>query len=95
MALGKMANDLDVFIRTLDPLWSSFARAKTARLIKILLECFDQMSADHAATGALPGKDLIKQIQLKLTKDLVAWSQKEKRTFLKQSLEVRLASLYP
>jgi 26S proteasome regulatory subunit N6 len=47
---------------------------------------------DLLAIGAQ--KSAIKELEMKLCLDLVEWSGRDKRAFLKQTLELRLASLY-
>ena len=59
-----------------------FARAKAAKLIKTLLELFDDMG------------DAALELEILLCKELLAWSVSEKRAFLKQALDTRLISLY-
>lgn len=45
-----MWSELDQFVRSLEPFWAALARAKTARLVRVLLDCFDQMAtADRAS----------------------------------------------
>ncbi|KAJ8507308.1 hypothetical protein ONZ45_g10316 [Pleurotus djamor] len=59
---------------------SSTAKAKTAKLIRTLLDYFN----------AIPNSQ---QIQIRVLKDNIDWAKGEKRIFLKHSLETRLASL--
>lgn len=59
---------------------SSTAKAKTAKLIRTLLDFFN----------AIPNSQ---QIQIGVLKDNIDWAKKEKRIFLKHSLETRLVSL--
>ncbi|KAJ3721105.1 hypothetical protein FB446DRAFT_723045 [Lentinula raphanica] len=59
---------------------SSTAKAKTAKLIRTLLDYF----------SAIPNSQ---QIQMTVLKDNIEWAKREKRIFLKQSLETRLAGL--
>ncbi|KAF4576434.1 proteasome subunit S9 family protein [Pleurotus pulmonarius] len=59
---------------------SSTAKAKTAKLIRTLLDFFN----------AIPNSQ---QIQIRVLKDNIEWAKREKRIFLKHSLETRLVSL--
>ncbi|KDR68658.1 hypothetical protein GALMADRAFT_256431 [Galerina marginata CBS 339.88] len=59
---------------------SSTAKAKTAKLIRTLLDYFN----------AIPGSQ---KVQIKTLTDNIAWAKNEKRIFLKHSLETRLAGL--
>ncbi|KAJ7233514.1 hypothetical protein B0H12DRAFT_1143922 [Mycena haematopus] len=60
---------------------SSTAKAKTAKLIRTLLGHF----------GAIPNST---ETQIRVLEDNIAWAKKEKRIFLKHSLETRLASIH-
>jgi 26S proteasome regulatory subunit N6 len=66
----------------LGPVWPAFARAKAAKLIKSLLELFDDMG------------DAALELEIALCRELLAWSETEKRAFLKQALDTRLIALY-
>ncbi|KAA1479492.1 proteasome regulatory particle subunit [Dentipellis sp. KUC8613] len=59
---------------------SSTAKAKTAKLIRTLLDYFN----------AVPDSQ---QTQIAVLNDNIEWAKSEKRIFLKQSLQTRLASL--
>ncbi|KZT34620.1 PCI-domain-containing protein [Sistotremastrum suecicum HHB10207 ss-3] len=60
---------------------SSTAKAKTAKLIRTLLDYFNPIPSSTA-------------IQISVLKDNIEWAASEKRIFLKQSLQLRLASIY-
>ncbi|KAK7018559.1 PCI-domain-containing protein [Favolaschia claudopus] len=60
---------------------SSTAKAKTAKLIRTLLNHF----------GSIPNST---ETQIRVLEDNIAWAKKEKRIFLKHSLETRLASIH-
>ncbi|KAJ7583203.1 PCI domain-containing protein [Mycena floridula] len=60
---------------------SSTAKAKTAKLIRTLLDYFTVIPDSH-------------QIQMNVLTENIAWAKSEKRIFLKHSLETRLAALY-
>jgi 26S proteasome regulatory subunit N6 len=59
---------------------SSTAKAKTAKLIRTLLDFFT----------AIPNSQ---QVQINTLTDNISWAKREKRIFLKHSLETRLVSL--
>ncbi|KAI6009035.1 proteasome regulatory particle subunit [Pisolithus marmoratus] len=59
---------------------SSTAKAKTAKLIRTLLNYFNDIPNSR-------------QIQIDVLLDNIDWSNREKRIFLKHSLEIRLVSL--
>ncbi|KAK4043562.1 hypothetical protein C8A01DRAFT_12939 [Parachaetomium inaequale] len=60
---------------------SSFAKAKTAKLIRQLLDLFE----------AIPNS---LDIQIAVTKSCIEWATSERRSFLRQNLETRLVALY-
>lgn len=69
----------------------SFAKSKTAKIIKLLLD-----TVESSKTWNLENLDLNSSLELsiELTKVCIDWSINEKRTFLKQSLQIRLSLLY-
>ncbi|KAG8939855.1 26S proteasome regulatory subunit rpn6 [Tulasnella sp. 424] len=60
---------------------SSTAKAKTAKLIRTLIDFF----------SSIPGSE---SSQKQVLEDNIAWARQEKRIFLKQSLEARLVALH-
>ncbi|KAL2136694.1 hypothetical protein VTI74DRAFT_2105 [Chaetomium olivicolor] len=60
---------------------SSFAKAKTAKLVRQLLDLFE----------AIPNS---LDIQIQVTKSCIEWATSERRSFLRQNLETRLVTLY-
>ncbi|KAK0704686.1 hypothetical protein B0H67DRAFT_592073 [Lasiosphaeris hirsuta] len=60
---------------------SSFAKAKTAKLVRQLLDLFD----------AIPNTT---DIQISVTKSCIEWATSERRGFLRQNLETRLVALF-
>ncbi|KAK4115698.1 PCI-domain-containing protein [Canariomyces notabilis] len=60
---------------------SSFAKAKTAKLVRQLLDLFE----------AIPNS---LDIQISVTKSCIEWATSERRSFLRQNLETRLVALY-
>ena len=71
------------FMRSLNGLWTVFPRAKTAKIVKSVLELFEEIGSESALL-----------IEIELCKELLEWCGIEKRAFLKQSLETRLIALY-
>ncbi|KAF8875056.1 PCI domain-containing protein [Infundibulicybe gibba] len=76
----KNAQGLAEVITSSRAFMSSTAKAKTAKLIRTLLDFF----------GAIPGSQ---KIQMATLTDNIAWAKNEKRIFLKHSLETRLVAL--
>jgi len=60
---------------------SSFAKAKTAKLVRQLLDLFQDIP--HST-----------DIQISVTKSCIEWATSERRSFLRQNLETRLVTLY-
>lgn len=83
------AGQLAIFVKGLEEPWKVLPRAKTARLLRTLLDYFDEIKEGKDETG----REQVKSIQMKLCQELVQWSIQDKRAFLKQSLELRLAAL--
>ncbi|TFK93259.1 PCI-domain-containing protein [Polyporus arcularius HHB13444] len=59
---------------------SSTAKAKTAKLIRTLLDCFNSIPNSQAT-------------QIEVLRENIDWAKREKRIFLKHSLETRLVGL--
>lgn len=75
------ADDIAQLIRDARPFVAKFARSKTAKLVRTLIDDI----------RAIPDT-LSKQVEV--TKELIEWAVSEKRVFLRQSLETRLIGLY-
>ncbi|KAL1408415.1 26S proteasome regulatory subunit rpn6 [Vanrija albida] len=58
---------------------SQIAKAKTAKLIRTLIDYFPPTARD---------------LQMKVTGENIEWARNEKRVFLRQSLEIKLVALY-
>ncbi|KAG8988007.1 26S proteasome regulatory subunit rpn6 [Tulasnella sp. 427] len=67
-------------VRSSRAFMSSTAKAKTAKLIRTLIDFF----------ASIPGSE---SIQKQVLEDNISWARQEKRIFLKQSLETRLVAL--
>ncbi|MCJ1293407.1 26S proteasome regulatory subunit rpn6 [Xylographa carneopallida] len=77
----KKANDLADLVRTSRSTLSSFAKAKTAKLVRQLLDLFSSIP------NTVP-------IQISVTKSCIEWAISERRSFLRQNLETRLVTLH-
>lgn len=84
--LGKIyrqqekADALQTLITDSRTVLGSFSKSKTAKIVKTLIEYFDPMP------GSL-------DIQMKTAQDSIEWAIESKLTFLKQSLQLKLAEL--
>ncbi|KAG9314892.1 proteasome regulatory subunit [Chiua virens] len=76
----KNAKDLAEVITLSRSFMSSTAKAKTAKLIRTLLNYFNDIPNSR-------------QVQIDVLMDNIEWSKREKRIFLKHSLEIRLVAL--
>lgn len=70
--------DLSIFIRSLQPIWSLFPRAKTAKIIRSILDTIPPTSV-HLEV---------------LLNELIAWCTQDRRFYLKQTLQIKLAEVY-
>ncbi|KAF2088592.1 PCI-domain-containing protein [Saccharata proteae CBS 121410] len=77
----KRTNELAELIQQVRSVLSSFARAKTAKLVRQLLDLFT----------SIPNTQ---DLQIAITKSTIDWAVSERRGFLRQNLETRLVSLY-
>lgn len=77
----NQASKVSDLLKSLRPFFSTIAKAKTAKIVRGLLEAVSK--AKDAA-----------ELQFNLCKETIAWCREEKRTFLRQRVEGRLASLY-
>jgi 26S proteasome regulatory subunit N6 len=78
--LGKPV-ELSNLLKQLRPFFQDIPKAKTAKIVRTIIEL----------VGKIPNTQ---DVQIELCKDSIEWSQKEKRTFLRQRIEARLAALY-
>ncbi|OCT47185.1 putative 26S proteasome regulatory subunit rpn6 [Cladophialophora carrionii] len=78
---NKRPEELAQLVKTSRSTLSSFAKAKTAKLVRQLLD----LLAD------IPNS---LEIQIATTKSCIDWANSEKRSFLRQNLETRLVQLY-
>lgn len=77
---GKV-NELAELIKTSRKVMSGFAKSKTAKIIRNLIDMFSPMPNTL-------------DIQIATTKDCIEWAIQENRNFLRQSLQTRLIGLY-
>ncbi|KAL9129338.1 MAG: hypothetical protein Q9217_002176 [Psora testacea] len=77
---GK-TNELAELVKSSTSSLSSFTKAKTAKLVRQLLDLF-------------PSDPKITPLQIKTTKSCIEWAISQRRSFLRQSLETRLVTLY-
>lgn len=77
----KRPNELANLVRTSRSTLSSFAKAKTAKLVRQLLDLF----------SSIPNTV---DIQISVAKSCIEWAISERRGFMRQNLETRLVSLY-
>ncbi|KAI4243996.1 MAG: hypothetical protein L6R40_003207 [Gallowayella cf. fulva] len=87
MGLGELYRDqkkpkeLSELVTSTRSTLSSFAKAKTAKIVRQLLDLL----------SAIPNTV---DIQISTTKSCIEWAISERRSFLRQNLETRLVSLY-
>lgn len=80
---------IDLISKSRDIMTGSFAKSKTAKIIKHLLDITEKTYKWKTKSN----EESI-DLAIQMTKDCIDWSIKEKRTFLKQSLQIRLSLLY-
>jgi len=78
--LGR-AKDLSSLIRDIRPFFDSVSKAKTAKIVRTLIDIVSEIP------NTVP-------LQIELCKDSIEWAKETKRSFLRQRIETRLASLY-
>uniref|UniRef100_A0A0D6R5W1 PCI domain-containing protein n=1 Tax=Araucaria cunninghamii TaxID=56994 RepID=A0A0D6R5W1_ARACU len=76
----KRGEELRSLLTVLRPFFSLIPKAKTAKIVRGILD----------AVAKIPGTS---QLQISLCREMVEWTRAEKRTFLRQRVEARLASL--
>lgn len=75
------AADVVPLSKEIRPFFAKIAKAKTAKIVRGLLDAVAQGGADAS-------------VQLELCTDTIEWCRTERRTFLRQRVQGRLASLY-
>jgi 26S proteasome regulatory subunit N6 len=74
---------LSELMGTIRPFFDSIPKAKTAKIVRTIID----MAAEIAGADA-------QQMLIKLCEDRIEWCKQEKRAFLRQRIEFRLAGLY-
>ncbi|PIN13272.1 26S proteasome regulatory complex, subunit RPN6/PSMD11 [Handroanthus impetiginosus] len=74
------AAELQNLLAKLRPFFSLIPKAKTAKIVRCIVD----------AVGKIPGTS---DLQISLCREIVQWTRAEKRTFLRQRIEARLAAL--
>mmetsp|Transcript_2711 Transcript_2711/g.8091 ORF Transcript_2711/g.8091 Transcript_2711/m.8091 type:complete len:448 (+) Transcript_2711:63-1406(+) len=77
----KRPGDIIALSKELRPLFVELPKAKTAKVIRLLIDLLAK-TPDSLS------------LQIEMCADCIAWCQGEKRTFLRQRVETRLAGLY-
>lgn len=77
----RKTDELAELVRSSTSSLSSFTKAKTAKLVRQLLDLF----------SSIPNTV---DVQISITKSCIEWAISERRSFLRQNLETRLVSLY-
>ncbi|KAK9843798.1 hypothetical protein WJX81_006798 [Elliptochloris bilobata] len=80
-AKQKDAAALRRLLTDLRPLFASIPKAKTAKIVRTIIETIARVPDST-------------QLQLEVCKEQVEWARAEKRMFLRQRIEARLATLY-
>lgn len=75
------AEDLRNLLTQLRPFFNLIPKAKTAKIVRGIID----------AVAKIPGTSA--DLQISLCKEMVEWTRAEKRTFLRQRVEARLAAL--
>jgi len=78
---SRRTDELALLVTTSRTVMSSFAKAKTAKIVRQLIDLFTTIPNTL-------------DIQTAVTKDCIGWATSEKRSFLRQNLETRLVGLY-
>ncbi|CAH7675233.1 26S proteasome non-ATPase regulatory subunit 11 [Phakopsora pachyrhizi] len=82
---NKNPEGLASAIRSCRSFMSAIAKAKTAKLVKILIDFYSSAPLNQHPNSS--------QIQIVITRENIEWARSEKRVFLRQSLEIKLCGL--
>ncbi|KNA02741.1 hypothetical protein SOVF_215810, partial [Spinacia oleracea] len=74
------AEDLRILLTQLRSYFSLIPKAKTAKIVRVIID----------TVAKIPNST---ELQISLCKDMIQWTRDEKRTFLRQRVEARLAAL--
>ncbi|KAL2008114.1 hypothetical protein VTN00DRAFT_8096 [Thermoascus crustaceus] len=78
---GRRPQELAELIKTSRDVFSAFAKAKTAKLVRQLLDFFSEIPNTL-------------DIQIAVIRSCIDWAVSERRSFLRQNLETRLVTIY-
>jgi len=81
LAENNKTQELLQLLQEIRPLFVSFNKAKTAKIVRALIDL----------SSKIPNSE---ELQIRLCEDSIQWCRDEKRTFLRQRLETKLAQLY-
>ncbi|PLW17525.1 hypothetical protein PCANC_07990 [Puccinia coronata f. sp. avenae] len=82
---SKNPEGLASAIRSCRSFMSAIAKAKTAKLVKTLIDFYSQAPLNQHPSSS--------ETQIIITRENVEWARAEKRVFLRQNLEIKLCSL--
>eukprot|EP00274_Cyanoptyche_gloeocystis_P003153 CAMPEP_0196657758 /NCGR_PEP_ID=MMETSP1086-20130531/25343_1 /TAXON_ID=77921 /ORGANISM="Cyanoptyche gloeocystis , Strain SAG4.97" /LENGTH=493 /DNA_ID=CAMNT_0041991017 /DNA_START=42 /DNA_END=1523 /DNA_ORIENTATION=+ len=77
---GKVA-ELGTLLKSIRPFFSTIPKAKTAKIVRTIID----------SVSKIPNSV---RLQIELCLESIEWTRSEKRTFLRQRIEARLAALY-
>lgn len=84
------------FLTELRPFFASLSKAKTAKIVRSIIDSIAKIPNSVALQVYLNFalENLLFLFQLDVCKEQVEWARQEKRNFLRQRIEARLANLY-
>jgi len=82
---GLVAELKQLFV-DIRPFFQTIPKSRTAKIVR---ELIDSVGADEKG-----GKGVSPEVQAEICQEAVAWCQAEKRTFLRQRIQAKLAALY-
>ena len=75
--------DLTALMSQIRPFFDTIPKAKTAKIVRTILDMAAEIEGEEA-----------QQMLIKLCEESIEWCKQEKRSFLRQRIEFRLASLF-
>ncbi len=76
----KQHSEISALLKSIRPFFAQVPKAKTAKIVRTLIDLFAKSKTDL-------------HLQIELVRESIEWAKEEKRTFLIQRLETRLADL--